>query len=305
MKRIPLLIFSSGICYSCFSQLSVTGKTTITTLNPTWLQVKPSGIKKNGVHQDSVYYFKSQEKGRDSALIMIQYFDSVGNLTERDEFNVKAKGEIVRVNRLSYLEDELLQKEVSAKTIDLFKSTRYQKELYLYEYDSAGNNITEKLYEYFGDSLNKYKITVFENLYDSAAHIVKSYRKSGSSDRFLQRTYTYKNGILDEINNYDSNYEVVFTNVYRLDTKKNIERIYLTDVSPDNLMLEFFYDDKRRVKQEKRYFEESHSFTPGYKYNSTITQNYWYGADDLIEKQVVKTEHDGTSYFYKHYYSRQ
>ena len=48
------------------------------------------------------------------------------------------------------------------------------------------------------------------------------------------------------------------------------------------------------VKQEKWYFEG----------DGMITYSNWYGADDLIEKQVVKSEHDGTNYFYKHYYSR-
>lgn len=276
------------------------------TLDPTWLQFKPAYIRKNLVHQDSVYYFKSKENGRDSALIMVQYFDSIGNLTERDEYNVKAKGELARVTRLSYLDEELIQKEITTQTVDLLSNnTHYQKELHLYEYDSAGNNVAEKLYEYFGDSLKKYKITVFDNLYDSSGRIIKSYQKTGSSGRLLQRTYKYNNGVLDEVNHYDSNVEVMYTLVYRVDTKKNVERIYQTDVAPDNLMLEFFYDDKKRVKQAKLYYQEINAMQQGYWNSAMITQSYWYGADDLIEKQVVKSEHDGTNYFYKHYYSKE
>ena len=133
--------------------------------------------------------------------MIVQYFDSSGNLSETDEYSIKNKGEIVRVTRLTYMDDELYQKEITTKTIDLLsKVTHYQKELHLYEYDSAGNNISEKLYEYFGESLNKYKITVFDYLYDSTRHIAESYKKAGNSNRFLQRQYKYNNGILDEVN---------------------------------------------------------------------------------------------------------
>jgi hypothetical protein len=308
MKPITLLALSSLISYSVFSQMSITiparTRGTITSLNPVWLQEKPAYIKKNLVHQDSVYYFKSKENGQDSALIMIQYFDSAGNLIERDEFNVKEKGELVLVTRLSYIDDELIKKEVTAKTINLVNKTiQYQKNLHLYEYDSAGNNTSEKLYEYFGNSLDKYQITVFDNLYDSANHIIESYHKDGNSDRFLQRTYKYDNGRLDEINQLEPNHEVKLVNLYRYDIKKNIERIYQTDISPDNLVLEFYFDDKKRIIREREYSEEL--TTIGLFHGNAVTQSYFYGADDLIEKQTVKFEVDGKNYYYKHYYSKE
>jgi hypothetical protein len=295
MKRLTLFFLIFLFSYSCYSQL-MPRSTTITTLNPTWRLVKREDIRKNGVKQDSVFYFNSKENNRDSALIMIQYFDSLGNFSERDEYSVKNKGEIVRVTRQTYMDDELFQSEILTKKIGLINHiVHYEKELHTYEFDSAGNNIVEKLYEFFGDSLNKYRLFVTENLYDSASHIVKSFAKAGGSDRYLHKVYKYNSGILDEVKAYDSNREEIYTNVYRTDDKRKISRIYLTDVSPDNLQLEYLYDDKNRVKQEKWYNDGVNK----------VTQTYLYDPKDLIEMQTVKSENDGAKYYYKHYYSRQ
>jgi len=296
MKRISLFFLTFMLCHSCFSQLPVRSIGTITSLEPEWLHFKLAVVRKNAVLRDSAFSFGASENNQDSALIMIQYFDSLGNLSEMDEYSIKNKGEIVRITRMTYVDEELYQKEITAKTIDLFsKISNYQKELRLYEYDSAGNNITEKLYEYYGESLDKHRLTVYDYLYDSASHIIESYRKTENSNRFLQRQYTYNNGILDEVNYYDSNREVTYTKMYRMDTKKNVERIYDGNVSPDYLQQEFFYDDKKRLKQEKFYFK-------GAIY---LTHSYWYSSNGLIDMQIVKSENDGTKYYYKHHYAKQ
>ena len=138
-------------------------------------------------------------------------------------------------------------------------------------------------------------MSVLENLYDTARHVVKSYEKNGGSDRFLHKVYKYENGILDEIKTYDSNREEMYTHVYRTDNKRKISRLYKMDVSPDNLQQEYFYDDKNRIKQEKWWIDGVNK----------VTQTYWYDSKDLIETQTVKSENDGIKYYYKLYYSRQ
>jgi len=273
-----------------------TVKGTITPMSPEWLNTNSMILRSNVVQKDSVYYYDTKENNPDSALIMTQYFDSLGNLLERDEFSVKKKGEVWKVSNFSYLGDQLFKKEIISMTENKeVHEARLKKDVFTYEYDSAGDVVKVKAYSFPNSSIYTYSLTIQENEYDSSGHLIKEFLTRGRGNRFLYRTYIYDHGILTELNTYDSTGYLSYSNTRKFDNKKNILSIYLGDNAPDNLRLELYYDDKKRLAQQKIYWEG------GVDYES---QYYWYNAGGLVDRQVVKYDINGKKYYYRHFYSR-
>ncbi|HLY72049.1 MAG TPA: hypothetical protein VKR53_20085 [Puia sp.] len=70
------------------SSLLFTSRIVVVTIAPDW---KPSADAVNinkSVLADSVFRYRNKSKNRDSILSMVQLFDTLGNLVERQQFSL-------------------------------------------------------------------------------------------------------------------------------------------------------------------------------------------------------------------------
>jgi hypothetical protein len=265
-------------------------------VNPDWPNTKPSLVRNHGVKIDSVFLHEKKETSRDSVLIMVQSFDSTGNLAERKEYSVKNRGEIWRITHLSYLEDELLKEEIITRKGEKESNTDgYEKRINTYEYDSAGNMITVKQYDFGDNSSKKFDLKISEYQYDAFGHLIKTFTKYGTSS-FLSATYTYdKDGLL-EIRGYDSANHLLFKNLLQNDQQNHVTRIYRTEAIPANIIQEYYYNDQNKLKQQIAYSGDHIIIN---------SQTYTYDPNGMIGKQDLIYVNNNFYYYFKHHYSGQ
>jgi hypothetical protein len=281
-------------CFNCFYQRDPS--INLISVYPDWLYTNPSFVRTIGVKRDSVFVYEKKEKSRDSVLIMAQFFDSTGNLTEKEEYSVKNKGEIWRFTHLSYLEDQLMKEEIITRKEERESNTDgYEKRINTYEYDSAGNMITVKQYDFGDNSSKKYDLKITEYNYDASGRLIKTFTKSGASS-FLSAAYTYdKDGLL-EIRGYDYANHLLFKNLLQNDHQNSVTRIYRTEAIPANIIQEYYYNDQNKLRQQI-----------AYSGNNIIisSQTYTYDPNGLIGKQNLIYINNNFYYYYKHHYSGQ
>ena len=155
-------------CINCYSQ-----KTVIYSIQPNWNHNIREVIKSQTIKTDSVYFYKKKKNNKDSTLIMIQYFDSLGNLIERDEFSFN--GEAFRITNYTYLDTVLLKEETISRDMVYINGSNLSKKMRTYDHDGLGNVISEKEYSYFGDSLKSMSVTEWNKDYDSLRHVINEF----------------------------------------------------------------------------------------------------------------------------------
>ncbi len=290
MKFILLFSFSLVCFCTAFSQIKQ-----FVSIDPNWDINKASLIRETGVRIDSVFLYPKKERSHDSTLMLVDFFDTTGNIVEKDEYAFNRSG-LWRLTTYSYSNGLLLNKQVHAKPNFIINDKSYgTKDIYTYDYDSAGNNITEKLYSYTGAALDHYSLTIWNREYDSAGHLIKEYETLSGQEPYLHCTYNYNNGSLSETSYYDKDKNLMYAYLHRYDTELNVASISLTNrYNSNSLQSELFYDDKKRLIQEKHY-----SYV--HLYLDHTTQNYFYDANGLIQKQSFQ-DLSGNNYYYKHFY---
>jgi hypothetical protein len=298
MKRIvfTVLIWTSG--QLCFCQLILQSHQTyfFNISGHEWHNNDPVIIKRNGIRTDSTYYYQ-KEHNVDGSLVMVQNFDSLGNITERDEFTRGQKGNIWRITNFNYLDSELFKEEITTQYKDWRSSAfRYEKEFITYEYDSNGKRISLKSYRYPDMSLKEYVLITFTYEYDTIGRMLKIVIHPDGKKEHVSTLYKYEGANLIGINEYDSNGILIYTLISSHNSKRNIESHYKNEESPDYLTSRLYFDVKNRLIQDEYFTEDEIKF---------VTRSYSYTADDLIEKESeIYTNHLGDSY-YTHFYARQ
>ena len=241
----------------------------------------------------TLYFYKKRKNNKDSILRMTQYFDTSGNLVERDEYNVK--GEVFRITNYTYQNDILFQQESISKEMFSINSSNLSKKLKTYEHDSFGNVITEKEFSYFGDSLKSVSTTIWNREYDSQGHLIKEFITLPGGKTYLHHVYYYSNEILNEIKTYDINQNWMYSYLYEYDELTRIKSLYLNN-SSKVLKHEFFYDDQKKLVKEKDYDQ-------GRAFLDHSTQTYIYKSNGLLESQSFD-DIKGENYYYKHFYTQ-
>lgn len=305
MKRIVVII-PMLICFvPCHAQFNISSsQTTYVATFKDWPTDKPELIRSAKIRTDSIYYY-AKEKSDDGSLTSVQNFDSLGNLTESEDFSRNMKGNIWRIVNLSYIDNQLFKKETTTQfkmvgtNLGISLATnvlRYEKDIDTYEYDSTGKIISQKNYNYSGDSLNKLRLTTYSYEYDSIGRNSRTFVAPEGKSMYMALEYKYDGGNLSQKTYYDTNGILSYSLLFRFNNKKNIESIYENEESLDNLREKFFYDDQKRIIKEEYYTSEEIKFA---------TRSFTYSPDDLIDRQNIEYVNNLGNSYYQHFYSRQ
>lgn len=285
--KFGFLISSIFLCITCYSQ-----KTVIYNIQPSWGHNILKVIKSQNIKSDSTYFYKKKNNNKDSVLIMTQYFDSLGNLIERNEFGFN--GEVFRITDYTYIDTMLVKEERISKEMFYINGSNLSKKIKTYDRDYFGNVITEKEYSFSGDSLKSMSLTQWSREYDSLGHLTKEFVTLPRAKTYLYHTYNYTNGNLTEIKTYNINQDWMYSYLYEYDILANTKTVYLYN-NKNTLSHEFFYDETKLITEK--------DYEQGRGFSDHITQTYRYKLDGLLQSQTF-IDLKGESYYYKHFYSK-
>jgi hypothetical protein len=298
--KIVLFFFTVFLFTDCYSQKRVVFHKTVVSQNtlvysiePNWENFSSEIIKAQHIKSDSVYSYKKRRKNKDSAIRMAQYFDTLGNLIERDEYDFD--GKISKIINYTYADTALLKQETISKEIFYIKGSNISKKVKTYERDSSGNITLIKEYSFFGDSLRSSSTTSWRREYDNSNCLTKEYLTPSKGETYLRHTYLYTNGILTEVKSYGTNKEWIYSYLYEFDQITRVKSIYLYNASK-KLSHEFFYDDNGKLIKEQDYDQ-------GHDLKDHITQTYSYTSNGQLETQELEGL-TGESYYFRHFYSK-
>ena len=133
MKYIVWLILFESSLFSANSQIKI-----VIIVNPDNYDNGQVVIKNNFISKELIFSYK-KNKAKDSALVLQEYYDSTGNIQEKDQFSVGSPAPW-KVTNYWYGDNRLIKKEI----ITPGKYSNYSA--YIYEYDTAGNRIFEYKY---------------------------------------------------------------------------------------------------------------------------------------------------------------
>jgi hypothetical protein len=284
--KLGLLFISSFFFVACYSQ-----NTVIYSISPNWDNNAFEVVKAQKIKSESVYLYKKRKNYKDSILTMTQYFDSLGNLIERDEYDFH--GEVYRITNYIYRGTVLKEQESTSKGLLFTNGSNLSRRLKKYDQDSLGNVIVEKEFYSLGDSLKNPSITMWNKEYDSLGHLTKEFITLPTGKGYLYHTYVYINGAQTETRTYEIDESWMYSYLYQYDENLRTKSVYLYNTSK-NLKHEFFYDEQKRLVMEKDYEQ-------GYLYLDHITQTYFYMPNGLLESQTYQSI-KGENYYYKHFY---
>jgi hypothetical protein len=309
MKSTLLILVNLIICFTCLAQMkkrpSAFDRTNIQTvqvrlwlsLNPDWNNDHLLAAKKFSGAKDSVFVFYKKNYRKDSILFMVQEFDSLGNITDREERSFKT-GEIFRITNFTYQDNLLFKKEEITKRISgTSDSLRPKKNITTYEYDSAGNLSTQKLYEDFNDSTGAAIITEFQKEYDNQNRILTESERLQNGELFVHLKYLYNDdGKIREVKAFNQKREWQYSFLHEYEKGENAENVFIINGDFDKIIqLEINYDGLgRRIRIKEHPISGVHL-------GSTI-QTFSYGANGLTERQSYEDE-NGIDYYMKHIYA--
>ncbi len=225
---------------------------------------------------------------------MTEYFDSSGNLIEREDHGFD--GKMFRITNYIYADTELLKKESISLGVIYVNGSNTSKMVETYDHDSLGNITDEKEYSYFWDSLNSIPLHIWKKEYDITGHIAREFVTLPGGKTYLHQTYAYDNGNLREIKNYDFNQNWMYTYLYEFDAQTGTRSEYSVYNTSRVLKHEFLYDGQKRLIEERDYDQ-------GLAFLDHITQNYFYSPVGLVESQTME-DLSGKNYYFKHFYSK-
>lgn len=273
---------------NCYSQI----RRVLYSINPDWNNNSSEIIKAQNIKSDSVYSYEKKNY-RDSILIMIQYFDSLGNLIEWDEYN--NVGKIFKVTNYTYIDTMLLKQESVGISRFSINGSNLTKIVKTFDHDDSGNVILEKEYSFSGDSLKFQSVTIEMKEYDSLGHLIREFETLPKKTPYLHHTYHYTNGILNEVKTYDFNHNWMYSYNYEYDDNAGTKSVYLVN-GEKTLTHEYFYNDQKKLIKETDYGQ-------GDGYVDHSTQKYFYKSNGLVEDQVFE-DIAGKNHYYKHIYSK-
>src|ERR1700739_4269925 len=167
--KLSLLFILLFFFVQCYSQNILN----IYSIEPNWDNDSPINIKIQNIRCDSVYFYKKRKNNKDSTLRMTQYFDSLGNLIERDEYNLK--GEVFRIINYTYWDSMLVKQDILTKGLFYINDSDISKKVKTYDHDSLGNIVEEKEYFFSGDPLKLFSTTIWDREYDSLGNLTKEF----------------------------------------------------------------------------------------------------------------------------------
>ena len=287
--KCGFLFISIIFCFTCHAQQRV-----VFSIQPDWLDNNPQVIRSQNFKSDSAYYYKRRNNNKDSTLIMTEYFDSLGDVIERDEYNFK--GKVFRITNYTYVDTVLLKKETVSKDGFNNNGSSLTKRITTYDHDSVGNIIIEKEYSFLGDLLKPSSVTIWNRDYDTSGHLIREFITPPKGTIYLYHTYFYTKGNLSKVKTFDVTKSWIYSYLYEYNEDAHMKSVYLDNKSEKSLEHESFYDNQKKLIIEKDYSDIRTLL-------DHATQAYFYTSEGLIENQSFQ-DVKGENYYYKHFYSK-
>jgi hypothetical protein len=297
--RLTILLFHLALSKAGFSQLInhvptspsdiITYRTQVyVTIAPSWNPATNAIRKMKSVSTDSVFMYRSKKKNKDSTLVMVQFFDTLGNLLKRDQYSLH--GEFSMREIFTY-EDKLLMRK------DEVKGSSSTKQVTTYQYDSAGHVVRENFYNNYKDDLQNEKTTIYNKIYDEFGHVAREFVTYPNQPMYLLREYLYNvQNQLTEIKSFNYNGEVSFSYLHEYDMEERTESVFRQfGLNEKEIQNDFAYDKQYRLIMSKNY-------TQGQRYLKHSTQTFVYSSNNLVDSQIYQ-DTERNNYYYKHFYT--
>ena len=280
--RIAILIFFVFIFHNSFAQQS-----TILMGEPMNKIDYSTLIQKNKFVKEMIYVSRKGHRNDDSALFIVTYFGSKGEILEKDEFGINSLSPR-RITNYEYSNNLLSRTESTEGYAD---STITD-----YEYDSLGNKVNSKTYSYYQvGTADNFSFLEEKYEYDLNNRVSKLYAKSDTTDFMLLNTYDYEGKYLKEVKSYDVMENWKGSDLYEYDTLLQKERIYSLFGSDKKIQQEFSFNENKQLT-EFIFFRYS-----SYDGRHKSHENFEYYDNGLTYKETVMPE-NGEVVYYKHYY---
>lgn len=283
-----------------FSQINPSTHTVTVyfSIKPTWIDNSKQTIMENDIFSDSVYYYSRAKHNKDSTLIMTQYFDSLGNLLERDEFN-RTNGQVIKITNNKYIDTFLVEGETEELTPYTFStnsgSYSSSKIDINYEYNKNGKVVTRKENSYFEDSLKHADPIIYTLEYNDIGFLSKEFVALHHIAPYLHCTYHYTDNDLTEVKAYDYKGNYMYSYIYEYDKDLRIKTSYLQNANK-TIQSQIYFDAKGRIIEVKKYGKRVKSDHSNEIFN--------FDQSGLLTTQSFRDIAD-QDYFYKHHYSKK
>jgi len=232
-------------------------------------------LKQNNIKAEAVYLYHKEKNNKDSALVLVNFFDSLGFCIKKEEFKEKESTPYT-ITTYTYFEGLLMRQEIV--------STTGYNSITTFDYDSAGNKIAQKSY-YKGSKADL--ITEKKWEYDALGRVIKEYNNVDNHP-FLYSAYYYNdwNNRLKEIKQYDSTGHWLYSYQYEYDYVSNKSSEYSVNKYTKNLEWESDYDNDNFLVK---------------KLNSGNVLYQFKYTNGLLFSEKTRDQNLTTTYF-KHYY---
>lgn len=194
------------------------------------------------IKSEYIYSYEfNKNKIKDSLIVKVNLFDSMGRLIKRFNFDDKIKDLVKSTDIYVYnSECNKLQKIITNDNILGFSKTK--------EYTYSENcNLIETV-TYSADKNSKGKFDKYE--YAENNNLKKVYEKTGISGLYFIKTeMQYQNGLLEKTTDYDESGSSNYYTQYFYDKTGRLKRQYYYANGLNGILTDFKYDNYGRCKE--------------------------------------------------------
>lgn len=191
-------------------------------------------IKANNIKTEEVYsYTFNESRIKDSVLIVIRTYDSLGDLVEeRAPKTKKNKGGAINFRYTYDPKGNLIKK--TAEDPEMKTMMTYE-----YDYDEMGREVNK--YRFDKDTTS---LTIDQKIYNTDNQVVKLATKGGNTDFYVSNQYYYnEDKKLAKDEKLNSKGTIIYTTLHEYDKSMNKETIYMQNDSRKDLMIVCYYND--------------------------------------------------------------
>lgn len=284
---------SSNAAVADYSNAS--GKGSLLAVDPNLDIHFPVLIRSKSIKNDSVFRLLRHNDKLDSTLALVEYFDSLGNKLQTFEYSGDSN-QVWRITNYTY-DNGLLFKieQTSASQNNVNNSNFIKKSISTFDYDSAGNNITETLYDNVNDSAIKTTVAKWEREYDNSGHIVTEYETPPNRESYLKHKYSYRRGKLTEDSSFNMQSNWIYSYIYTYNNQDNLQNVsFSNNSSSQRIQKRLYYDTAKRLNKVDTYID-------GIGYLDHVTEIFNYNFAGLVVWQSYLDIRDNIYYFIHHY----
>ena len=289
MKQLLLLSFCLLFFVYAFSQV----------LNTTFgfISNPKEIIKANKVIREEVYSYSLNNNGvKDSTLINIYYYDTLGDLIEEKLVKIKNYDEGITKYQNSYNSFGKLQRQI----VDM--QSLQMVDIYEFEYDSIGNEVIK--YDYNKDTT---RLTIEQKIYNKKNQVIQLQTKKNNNAFYISRRYYYNaTNDLSKVDALDTKGEVIYSYIYEYDKTLNIKTVYFENGDGRKKNGEYFYNNDDQCIKSYSTFKSptfiSREYTEYDNFNQ-MTENI-YAQDKTIFESNVYLEGKKTQ-INRHFYFKE